>query len=106
MTSAGVMLYMVIATSLGDDVGCSVEPRALRRVFCALRFPGKRYPRSLLRVFLFSLRDRGPLNENNRKDDPPAFFGVMSFGTICNVVQCTVFPEKGTSGHFLEFLIF
>ena len=34
------------------------------------------------------------------------FFGVLSFGTICNAVQCTVFPEKGTLLFFrvLDFL--
>ena len=67
------------------------------------RFPGKRYPRSFFRVFDL-LKDKGPLNKN-RKDDPHAFLGFLSFGTICNVVQCTVFPEKGTFCHFWGFFI-
>ena len=33
-------------------------------------------------------------------------FGHFSFEVICNVVQCTVFSEKATLGHYLGFLIF
>ena len=36
----------------------------------------------------------------NYKNIKPAYFGVLLLGTICDVVQCTVFPEKGTLGHF------
>ena len=39
------------------------------------------------------------------KDDPPEFFGVLSFGTICNAVNWTVFSVNGTLCDFLSFLL-
>ena len=45
--------------------------------------------------FRFFIYLRGPCALKNRNDDPPAFLGVLSNGTICNAVQCIVFSEKG-----------
>ena len=42
------------------------------------------------------------LNEKSERR-PTCIFCVLSFGPICNVVQCTVFPEKGALGHFSSF---
>ena len=52
--------------------------------------------------FVIFLRNKVPLNEN-MKDDPPAFLGVITFGVMCNVVQCTVFPGKRYPRSFLKF---
>ena len=43
--------------------------------------------------------------KKNTKDEPPAFLDVPSFGTICNVVQCTVFPEKVHSKFVLFYFL-
>ena len=34
------------------------------------------------------------------------FLDILSFGTICNAVHCTVFPEKGTLCLLLFFFTF
>ena len=67
------------------------------------RFPGKSTLCHFLGFHCFSGKD--PLNKN-RKHDPPAFLGVLTFGTISNAMQCTVFPEKGALFNFLAFLFF
>ena len=63
---------------------------------------------AIFRVFDF-LRDKGPLNKKSRKDESPAFLGVLSLSTVCNAVHVTVFSEMVLchfSGFFLCFRSF
>ena len=63
---------------------------------CNAPFPRKKYSLPFFRFIFFN--GQGSLNKN-RKDDPPEFSGVLSFGTICKVI-CKV-----TLCHFL-FIFF
>ena len=71
---------------------------------CNTPFSRKKVPSVIFEFFVCS-KDQCPLNKN-RKDGPPALLGVLSFETVCNVVQCTVLPGKATLDHFLGLLIF